>query len=248
MHVTLIAFLVAVVASTPVLRGSGRDLDYAAQLRRVLGNFVPPDFSVLGATLASLLETVQIAVMATLIAILMALPFSIAASRNLAPFWLVAVTRLLANLIRTIPSLVWALVAVAIVGTNPLAGVIGLAFYSLGYLAKFYSDAFESVDAKVAEGLQAMGAGRIQAFQHGLWPHAQPLVWSHSLWMLEYNIRAASIIGYVGAGGIGVQLHTYYEFGHWSRVSTVLLCLLVVVTTLDILGEKVRATILSSTK
>jgi ABC-type phosphate/phosphonate transport system permease subunit len=70
---------------------------------------------------------------------------------------------------------------------------------------------FESVDLEVARGLRAIGAGRIQAFQHGLWPNTRPLVWSYSLWMLEYNIRPASIVGYVGAGGVGVLLHVYQD-------------------------------------
>ena len=82
---------------------------------------------------------------------------------------------MLMNCIRTIPSLIWALIAVAVVGPYPLAGVLGLSFYSLGYLGKFFSDAFESVDLEVARGLRAIGAGRIQAFQHGLWPNTRPL-------------------------------------------------------------------------
>jgi phosphonate transport system permease protein len=124
------------------------------------------------------------------------------------------------NGIRTIPSLIWALIAVAIVGANPLAGVIALTFYSIGYLGKFFSDAFESVDMDVARALRALGARRIQAFQFGVWPHARPLVWSYSLWMLEYNIRSAAIIGYVGAGGLGMLIHTYMEYYELAKFGT----------------------------
>ncbi len=144
------------------------------------------------------------------------------------------------NCIRTIPSLIWALIAVAVVGPYPLAGVLGLTFYSLGYLGKFFSDAFESVDLEVARGLRAIGAGRIQAFQHGLWPNTRPLIWSYSLWMLEYNIRSASIVGYVGAGGVGVLLHVYQEYYQWDRFAAVLLFILALVTLLDLAGEWVR--------
>ena len=144
------------------------------------------------------------------------------------------------NCIRTIPSLIWALIAVAVVGPHPLAGVIGLSFYSLGYLGKFFSDAFESVDLEVARGLRAIGAGRIQAFQHGLWPNTRPLIWSYSLWMLEYNIRSAAIVGYLGAGGVGVLLHVYQEYYQWDRFATVLLFILALVTLLDLAGEWVR--------
>jgi phosphonate transport system permease protein len=144
------------------------------------------------------------------------------------------------NGIRTIPSLIWALLAVAIVGPNPLAGVIGLTFYSVGYLGKFFSDAFESVDVEVARALRALGARTIQAFQYGLWPHAKPLVWSYSLWMLEYNIRSAAIVGIVGAGGVGLQLHTYQEYYQWDKFATVLLFMFLLVSALDFLGERVR--------
>ncbi len=240
LNVSLLLFLVAVVSSAGVLRGSGRDLDYVANIRRFLWNFFPPDFSVTGQTLIGLWETFQIAVMATAFAIVISIPIAVAGAQTLSPRWLVFITRLLMNAIRTVPSLIWALLAVAIVGPNPLAGVIGLTFYSVGYLGKFFSDAFESVDVEVARALRALGARTIQAFQYGLWPHAKPLVWSYSLWMLEYNIRSAAIVGIVGAGGVGLQLHTYQEYYQWNKFATVLLFMFLLVSALDLLGERVR--------
>jgi phosphonate transport system permease protein len=81
----------------------------------------------------------------------------------------------------------------------------------------------------------------VQAFQYGIWPHARPLIWSHTLWMLEYNIRSAAIIGYVGAGGIGTWLHTYQEFYQWDKFAAVLACILVAVILLDLAGSKLRS-------
>ncbi len=240
LNISLLLFLVAVVSSAGVLRGSGRDLNYLANIRGFLANFFPPDFSVTGQTLLGLWETIQIAVMATAFAIVASVPIAIASAQTLSPRWLVFISRLLMNGIRTIPSLIWALLAVAIVGPNPLAGVIGLTFYSVGYLGKFFSDAFESVDVEVARALRALGARTIQAFQYGLWPHAKPLVWSYSLWMLEYNIRSAAIVGIVGAGGVGLQLHTYQEYYQWDKFATVLLFMFLLVSALDLLGERVR--------
>jgi phosphonate transport system permease protein len=238
--VSLIIFLLAIGGSLPALRGSGRDLDHAANLLRFLKRFFPPDFSVAGQILEALVETIQIAVLATCFSILLAFPLAAAGAQTLSPRWLVAIARMIMNCIRTIPSLIWALLAVAVVGPYPLAGVIGLSFYSLGYLGKFFSDAFESVDLEVARGLRAIGAGRIQAFQHGLWPNTRPMIWSYSLWMLEYNIRSASIVGYVGAGGVGVLLHVYQEYYQWDRFAAVLLFILALVTLLDLAGEWVR--------
>jgi phosphonate ABC transporter permease subunit PhnE len=238
--VSLLVFLLAILASLPAMRGSGRDLDHAANLIRFLERFFPPDFSVAGQILKALTETVQIAVMATFFSVVLAFPLAAAGSQTLSPRWLVAIARMAMNCIRTIPSLIWALIAVAVVGPHPLAGVVGLTFYSLGYLGKFFSDAFESVDLEVARALRAIGAGRLQAFQHGLWPNARPLVWSSSLWMLEYNIRSASIVGYVGAGGVGVLLHIYQEYYQWDRFAAVLIFILGLVTLLDLAGEWVR--------
>ena len=186
------------------------------------------------------LRILPFAILATFFAILISFGIALGAAQNIAPRWLVFTIRMVLNVIRTLPSLIWALVAVAILGANPLAGVLGLTFYSVGYLGKFFSEAFESVDIEVARGLRSLGADWFQAFQFGLWPHAKPLIWSHSLWMLEYNIRGAAIVGYVGAGGIGLQLHSYQEFGAWDKFATVLLFILVVVSILDLLGEKIR--------
>jgi len=240
LSVTLAFFIAAVAFSLPGIHGPGREMDYAGNLLRFLERFFPPDPSVLPLTLESLVETVRIAVVATAVAVVVSLPLAAAAARNLAPVWMVVTTRMLLNGVRTVPSLIWALFAVAIVGANPLAGVIALTFYSIAYLGKFFADAFESLDPEIAQGMKAIGAGTIQAFQFGLWPAAKPLVWSHALWMLEYNIRSASIIGIVGAGGIGVQLYGYADNRAWDKFATVLICLLVVVTLLDFTGEAVR--------
>ncbi len=240
LRLTLILFALAVVFSLPALRGSGRDLDYLANFQRFAARFWPPDFSVWPQIFPALLETLQIAVLGTLFAALLSLVLALAAAGTISPRPVVLAARFSLNAIRSIPSLVWALLAVAIVGANSLAGVLALTAYSVGYLGKFFSDAYESVDPGVAEGLRAVGAGRVQSFQYGIWPHAQPLVWSHTLWMLEYNIRAAAIIGYVGAGGIGVWLHTYQEFSQWDRFAAVLVVILGVVILLDFAGGRIR--------
>lgn len=239
-NITVLIFLVGVIYSLGVLRGSGREIDYLDALLIFVGRFFPPDFSILDQIRASFLETMQIAITATFFSIILSFILAIGAAQNIAPGWLVTTIRMILNLARTLPSLIWALLAVAVVGANPLAGVIGVTFYSIGYLGKFFSEAFESVDLEVARSLQTIGAGRLQAFQYGLWPNAKPLVLSYSLWMLEYNIRSSSIVGYVGAGGIGLQLHLYQELGQWDRFATVLLCILVLVSLLDLLGEAIR--------
>lgn len=242
-RVAALLLLLAFVFSVPVLQPTGRNLDYAANLGRFLSRFWPPDFSILPAIFPSLVETFQIAVLGTVFACLAGIPVAAAASGNIAPRPVVVVVRLGLNAVRSIPGLIWALIAVAVLGANAGAGVAALAIYSLGYLGKFFSDAFESADPAVSQALRAGGATRLQAFQYGIWPHAAPLAWSHTLWMLEYNIRSASIVGYVGAGGIGVWLHTYQEFYQWDKFAAVLVCILLAVVLLDIGGSRLRRTL-----
>lgn len=239
-NLSFLLFLLLVLGSLPVLRGSGRAIDPLDHLSRFLGDFFPPDLSVLPSVTVALWETIQIAAMATVGGLVLALLVGVAAARTIAPRALVLLTRLLLNGIRTVPSLIWAVIAVAMFGANALAGVVALTFYSLGYLGKFFSESFESLDMDVLRGLRDLGAGRWQAFQFGLWPAVRPLIWSHTLWMLEYNIRSASIIGYVGAGGIGLQLLRYQEFAQWDRFATVLICIFLIVVFLDTLSGWVR--------
>lgn len=242
--ITFVLFLFLVISSLPALEGSGRNLDYLGNLLRFFDQFFPPDWSILGSTLQGLWETIQIAAISTFVASFLSLFLSLCAARTLSPAWLVFFTRMILNLIRTIPSLLWAILAVVLVGSNSLAGVIALSFYSIGYLAKFFSEAFESADLKAQTALKSLGASTWQSFQYGLWPNLKPIIWSHCLWMLEYNVRSASIIGYVGAGGIGLHLKLYAESADsWNKFSLVLICMLIIVTFLDLTGEKVRKSI-----
>jgi phosphonate transport system permease protein len=242
--VTFLLFLVGSLSALPSIEGSGRDLDYLDNLSRFTAQFFPPDWSILDRTLSGLMETIQIALVSTLLAIFLSFVISLGAARNISPAWLLWPTRMLLNIIRTIPSLLWALLAVVIVGSNSLAGVIALTLYSVGYLAKFFSETFEATDQSSQNALKSLGARPLQAFQYGLWPNARPIIWSHCLWMLEYNVRSASIIGYVGAGGIGLHLKLYAESADsWNKFSLVLLCILLIVTILDFAGEKIRKSI-----
>ena len=240
LNTTLVIFFLAVIFSGSQIEGNERELDVLQNLGRFLSDFFPPDLSVLKSTGSALIETVEIAILATFFAIIISLIIALGAAQTIGPRWLVFSMRMLLNIIRTIPSLIWAVIAVAAMGANALAGVAALTLYSTGYLGKFFSEAFESVDMKVARSLRGIGADPLQSFQYGIWPHAKPLIWSHCIWMLEYNIRSASIIGYVGAGGLGLQLHAYQEFHQWDRFATVLCCILIVVTVLDFLSEHIR--------
>ncbi len=241
LNVLIIIFLFLTLYSGKNLVQENRSADVMAGIDYFLKKFFPPDFSNFHLILESLAETFQIAIVSTFIAVILSLIISTAASRNISPAWLVQTTRMFLNVTRTLPSLIWAFLLVIFFGPTPIAGVLALTFYSLGYLGKFFSESFESMDIKVARGLKLIGAGPIQAFLYGLWPNVKAQVWSQSLWMLEYNIRSASIIGLVGAGGIGMELNKAMEMASgFQRVTAILICILFIVITLDLLGQAIR--------
>lgn len=218
-----------------------RPADVISGFKYFAKKFFPPDFSDFSLILESLGETFQIAIVSTFIAVIFSLVIAIGASRNVSPSWLVQTTRMFLNITRTLPSLIWAFLFVIFFGPTPIAGVFALTFYSLGYLGKFFSESFESMDIKVARGLKLIGANPVQAFLYGLWPNVKAQVWSQSLWMLEYNIRSASIIGLVGAGGIGMELNKAMEMASgFQRVTAILICILFIVILLDLLGQGIR--------
>mgnify|MGYP001294340094 FL=1 len=241
LNVLLVLFVFLTIFSGKNLVQENRPADIMAGLDYFFKKFFPPDFSDFELILGSLGETFQIAIVSTFIAVLLSLVIALAASRNISPTWLVQSTRMFLNLTRTLPSLIWAFLFVILFGPTPVAGVFALTFYSLGYLGKFFSESIESMDIKVARGLKLIGANPLQAFLYGLWPNVKAQVWSHSLWMLEYNIRSASIIGLVGAGGIGMELNKSMEMASgFQKVTTILICILAIVIVLDLLGQAIR--------
>lgn len=202
---------------------------------------IPPDLSVVGTVSSSLIETLQMALIGTTTAAMVALPLSIAGANNVAPAWLFVPARVVMNTMRTIPSIIWGLFFVAIVGLGPFPGILALTFYAAGYLGKFYYESIESIDPRPPQALRSVGANRIQQFRWGVFPQVLPLLLGHTLYMLEYNVRAASILGIVGAGGIGFYLHAYVNNFQYPKAATAILLLLIVVTVIDTASTRLRS-------
>ncbi len=214
-----------------------RSIPHAADfLRRMM----PPDWSVTGTALTALGETIQMALLGTTFGALLSLPLGVMAARNLSPRWLHLVTRGLLNLVRTVPSVVWGLFFVAAVGLGPFSGVLALSCYCVGYLGKFYYETFESMDDSTAEALRLAGASKPQLFQYAILPQSLPLLANYTLFILEYSIRAATILGVVGAGGVGFYLYVYLRNFEYQKAATLLLLLLAVVIAMDWLSARVR--------
>lgn len=207
-------------------------------LRRVIPES-PAAFLALpwGGLMLSLIETIQMAILGTALGIAISLPMAVLASRQTSPRWLRVPMRFMLNLIRTIPSIFWGLIFVAFVGLGPLAGVLALAAYSVGYLTKFFYEGLEDVDARAGAALRAVGACRLQVFTQAIFPAARPVLVAACLFVFEYNIRSASILGIVGAGGIGQDLMYYFEWRDFSSAAAGLLLILVIVVVLDTVSE-----------
>jgi phosphonate transport system permease protein len=185
----------------------------------------------------SLVETIQMAILGTTVGIVLSLPMAVMASRQTSPWPIRMPARLLLNLVRTIPSIFWGLIFVAFVGLGPLAGVFALAAYSVGYLTKFFYEGLEDVDSRAGAALRSLGATRFQVFTQAVFPAARPVLVAACLFVFEYNIRSASILGVVGAGGIGQDLMYYIEWRDFTSAAAGLAMILVVVVFLDSISE-----------
>ncbi len=225
--ITFILFAGLIVFSLPAWEGSGRDLSLWDNFAQFTAKFFPPDFSDSQELWLGLKETLQVGILATTIAAGISLFLALLGGPWMPQWSRVTVIFSLAT-IRSIPSLIWAVLAVAVVGANPRAGVLALTFYSVGYLGKFLLDDFVHIDHQLWKTYLRWGLHPVVAFRFGFWPQLKSRYLAHCVWMLEYNIRSASIIGYVGAGGLGLRLYAYQEFGQWSRLSAVLLVILLI--------------------
>ena len=205
-----------------------------------LGDFFPPNWQVLPLALEALLETIQMSVIGTTMGAILSLPIAILSAHNLSPVGLRSLGNLLQNTLRSIPSIILALIFVSVIGLGSTAGTFALGIYSIGYLAKFYQEAIESVDANSLQALQVTGASWLQIAQYGILPQILPLSLGYTLYMFEYNIRAASILGVVGAGGIGFELVNYINGFERTKATTFILVMLVVVTVIDLGSSKLR--------
>jgi phosphonate transport system permease protein len=206
-------------------------------VRRML----PPDPGILGQALHGALQTLQIAVVGTAVGAVLALPVSFAAARNTSRRWVFYWTRSALNTFRAVDTLVYALFFVAAVGLGPFPGVLAVVVYTATVLAKLYSEAIESMDPGPVEAVEAVGATRLQVLRWGVVPQLAPQFLSFTLYRFETNIRAATILGFVGAGGIGFYIQTHLRLMNYPAASTVLLVLVAMVMLVDFASSRLRA-------
>jgi phosphonate transport system permease protein len=201
---------------------------------------VPPDVGVLPAALLGAVRTVEIALLGTAVAAVAALPLGFLSARNVAAPAVFYPARAVLNFFRSVDTLVYALVFVAAVGLGPFPGVLAVVVYTTTSLAKLYSEAIEGIDPGPVDAITSTGATRLQVWRFGIVPQVLPLFLSYVLYRLETNIRAATVLGFVGAGGIGFYLQTYLRMIDYPAASTVLLVTVAMVMVVDALSSKLR--------
>ena len=205
----------------------------------------PPDLAHLSLLGDATLETVQIAVWGTLIAILLSIPFALLGAKNTTPHPVVFhVTRMFLNALRAINELVFALIFVSAVGLGPFAGVLAIALHATGMLAKFCAEEIEGVDKGPVEAMQATGAGRLQVILFGMLPQVIPAFVSYAIYRFDVSVRAATILGLVGAGGLGFSLIKTMKLFKYHETATCILVIFVLVFVSDWVCARLRSRIL----
>jgi phosphonate transport system permease protein len=207
---------------------------------------IPPDPGPsLPLYLTALGETLSIALLGTALAAVFALPVSLLAARNIVPSGLVRFpVRRFLDSIRGVDTLIWALVWINVVGLGPFAGVLAIAVSDFGAFGKLFSEAIEAADRKEVEGIRASGGTALHEIRFGLMPQVLPVIAGQMLYFFESNTRSATIIGIVGAGGIGLQLAEQIRVLEWQHVSFLILMILVAVAAIDWISSKLRFAII----
>jgi len=209
------------------------------------GRMLPPDFTILEDLMWPMIETLEMALLGTTIPIFFALPLAFLCAVNTTPHPMVSVVmRLLVGTFRTVPELIWAMVLVTAVGLGPFPGVLALTLHSIGGLGKFYYEAIESADPGVMEAMEAAGASRFKVVWFGVMPNVLPVMMSSTLFYWEYNNRASTVLGLVGAGGIGLALtHALHDF-RYPEVVTCLILIVLILVVIDRISAFARGKII----
>jgi phosphonate transport system permease protein len=242
-HLLTVVVLVAVVQSLRHIEVVWEFLwDAPEQMRDMLQRMWPVDVAYYPQAVHSvLIETFHIATLGTIFSMVFALPLALLAAHNITPNrFLNNVAKLMLVASRCVNSLVWALLFVAIFGPGPLAGMFAITFRSVGFVGKLLGEALEEVPHGPIEALQAAGSPQRSQVWYGYWPAVKPAFWSIMLLRWDINVRESSVLGLVGAGGLGMIMNAAIDTFAWQRVATILLTILVVVATAEVLITRFR--------
>ncbi len=240
----LIVLVLALVVWASVIL---TEFDIAILIKRghqftvILSKIFNPKWSYFGKVLDPLLDTIKMSVLGSVVGSLLALPFAVAASTNIIKNgFVVALLRVLLNIVRTLPTLVIASISALMFGLGTFAGTVAITIFTFGIVTKMLYESIETIDMGAFEAMEALGATKFQAFWSAVFPQVLPTYLSHCLYSFEINIRAASILGYVGAGGLGILINDRVGFRDYEGLGMVLLTLFVVVLIIENTSQYLR--------
>ena len=210
----------------------------------IFNRMLPPDFSNLNNLIKAMFETIEIAFLGTFIAIILSIPVGLFSARNLAPNYLVfLISRIITIFFRAIPEFIIAMILVIAVGFGAIPGVLALGLHTMGFLAKFYAEDIEHVNKGPIEALKSSGASRRQIISFAIIPQIIPSFVANNLYILDRNIRMATMLGIVGAGGIGYELQSSFRMFEYERVSAIVIIIFITIFLIDHLSSFIRSKI-----
>lgn len=190
-----------------------------------------------------MVETIKIAFVATALGFVFALPLSVLAANNLSPLWMAIPARIILAAMRSLPSIIWAVLFMIIFDVGTLAGIFAMTFYTVGYLGKLQFESMEGLKNAPLEVAKAMGMTRAETAWYIALPESANNLLSHLMFMFEYNVRHGTVIGLVGAGGIGLYINTYLKLTQYDKVVALLIVVFIVVVLIDFLSMVIRSTV-----
>ncbi|GAA0324502.1 phosphonate ABC transporter, permease protein PhnE [Bacillus carboniphilus] len=213
----------------------------ASNFHRVIPRLFSPEFADFPLVWEAMVETLYIAFVGSLMAAILAVPLGFLAAQNMVKNVVVAtIGKWILSAVRAFPDIILAIIFVAAVGPNPFAGVLAIAIGSTGMLGKMYSEVLESIDMQVVEAMEANGANKLQIMFHGIIPQIIPEFLSYAIYRFEVDVRASTILGIVGAGGIGTMITFANMNRDWEQMGMIILVIIVVVTVIDFLSAAIR--------
>ena len=236
---------VVIAVFIAALRITGFDLGIIVQrgyqLTVILSQIFQPKTDYFSTVLPPLWDTIKMSVMGSVIGSTLALPFAVLASTNInRNAVVVSALRLVLSIVRTLPTLVIASICALVFGLGTFAGTVAITIFTFGIVAKMLYESIETIDMGAFEAMEACGAGKFQAFWSAVFPQILPTYLSHSLYSFEINVRAASILGYVGAGGLGILIDERIGWRDYNGLGTVLLTLFVTVLVIENISQFLR--------
>jgi phosphonate transport system permease protein len=210
----------------------------------ILSRMLPPDFSDLNSLIFSMIETIEIAILGTFIAIVLSIPLALFSARNIAPnIFVFFIARTITIFFRAIPEFIIAMILVIAIGFGAMPGVLALGIHTMGFLAKFYAEDIEHINKGPVEALESSGASKRQIISFAIIPQILPSFVANNLYILDRNIRMATMLGIVGAGGIGYELQSSFRMFEYPRVSAIIIIIFIAIFIIDNLSSYIRSKI-----